>query len=103
MHAVPSRLYSSVNNARHVVALWETQPGTLARFFIFLLAVQIVPSRGFKVRPNGSYTLRIAIADVNSGLVDSVLLLPTASLRLIPAPIAMSGGPYAVVSWLGQA
>lgn len=59
---------------------------------------QVVPSQGFTVQPGSSYTLRIAVADVNHGLVDSVLLVPAGAVRLTPQPTAAAGGPYAVVS-----
>lgn len=60
--------------------------------------VQVVPSQGFAVQPGSSYTLRIAVADANHGLVDSVLMVPAGALRLTPGPAAVTGGPYAVVS-----
>jgi hypothetical protein len=58
---------------------------------------QVVPSQGFAVQPGSSYTLRLAVADANHGLVDSVLLLPAGAVRLAPGPTAVTGGPYAVV------
>lgn len=60
--------------------------------------LQVVPSQGFTVQPGSSYTLRIAVADANHGLVDSLLMLPAGTLRLVRAPTAAAGGPYAVVS-----
>lgn len=59
--------------------------------------LQVVPSQGFAVQPGGRYTLRIAVADANHGLVDSVLMVPAGAVRLAPAPTAAAGGPYAVV------
>lgn len=59
--------------------------------------LQVVPSQGYPVQPGSSYTLRIAVADANHGLVDSVLLLPAGAVRLAPGPMAVTGGPYAVV------
>lgn len=63
--------------------------------------LQVVPSQGYPVQPGSSYTLRIAVADANHGLVDSVLLLPAGAVRLAPGPTAVTGGPYAVVRKLG--
>lgn len=57
-----------------------------------------MPSQGFPVNYNGSYTLRVSIADANNGLIDSVVMLPVGSLKLLAAPVAATGGPYAVVS-----
>jgi hypothetical protein len=59
---------------------------------------QVVPSQGCTVKPGSSYTLRIAVADANHGLVDSVLMLPAGAVRLAPGPTAVTGGPCAVVS-----
>ncbi len=63
--------------------------------------LQVVPSQGFTVRPGSSYTLRIAVADANHGLVDSVLMVPAGAVRLTPQPMAVTGGPYAVASIRG--
>lgn len=65
---------------------------------LLLLLLQVIPSQGMSVLPGHSYTLRIAVADANHGLVDSVLMLPAGAVRLVTGPAAAAGGPYAVVS-----
>jgi hypothetical protein len=70
----------------------------LMLWLLLLLLLQVVPSQGVSVLPGHSYTLRIAVADANHGLVDSVLMLPAGAVRLVAGPTAAAGGPYAVVS-----
>lgn len=60
--------------------------------------MQVVPSQGITVAPGSSYTLRLAVADANHGLVDSALMIPAGGIRLAAGPTAVPGGPYAVVS-----
>jgi hypothetical protein len=70
----------------------------LLLLLLVLVLLQVIPSQGMSVLPGHSFTLCIAVADANHGLVDSVLMLPAGAVRLVAGPTAAAGGPYAVVS-----